>query len=92
MLESLRIDLYRSGITVSVVTPGFVRTPLTERNDFPMPFRIEVDEAARRIVDGIEAGTPEIHFPKRFSLAFKLLALLPGRVYTRVTAALVRRP
>ncbi|MBA5868648.1 MAG: SDR family NAD(P)-dependent oxidoreductase [Nitrospira sp. CR2.1] len=92
LLESLRIDLYRSGITVSAVSPGFVRTPLTDRNDFPMPFRIEVDEAARRIVDGIEAGTPEIHFPKRFSLAFKLLALLPGRIYTRVSSMLVRRP
>lgn len=92
MLESLRIDLYRSGITVSVVSPGFIRTPLTDRNDFPMPFRIEVHEAARRIVDGIEAGKPDSHFPKRFSLAFKLLALLPGRVYTRVSSMLVRRP
>lgn len=92
LLESLRIDLYRLGITVSVVCPGFVRTPLTDRNDFPMPFRIEAEDAARRIVDGIEAGKAEIHFPKRFSLAFKLLTLLPTRLYLRLCARLVREP
>ncbi|MDR4473332.1 MAG: SDR family NAD(P)-dependent oxidoreductase [Nitrospira sp.] len=59
LLESLRVDLYRSGITVSVVSPGFVRTPLTDRNDFPMPFRIEVDGSGppnRRRDRGGEAG------------------------------------
>ena len=64
LFESLQIDLAREAFRVSVVCPGFVRTPLTDRNDFPMPFRIEADEAARRIVDGIEAGKPEIHFPR----------------------------
>jgi NAD(P)-dependent dehydrogenase (short-subunit alcohol dehydrogenase family) len=90
LFESLDLDLMKDGISVSVVCPGFVRTPLTDRNDFPMPFRIESDEAARRIVDGIEAGAPEIHFPKRFSLLFKLLSLLPHRLYVMACSRMVR--
>ncbi len=92
LFESLQIDLAREAFRVSVVCPGFVRTPLTDRNDFPMPFRIEADEAARRIVDGIEAGKPEIHFPRRFSLLFKLMTLLPDRLYIRLCARMVKRP
>lgn len=90
MFESLRVDLVAEGIPVSIICPGFVKTPLTDRNDFPMPFRIEADEAARRIVDGIEAQTPEIHFPKRFSIPLKLLSLLPSRLYTKVCSFMAR--
>ena len=92
LFESLQIDLAREAFRVSVVCPGFVRTPLTDRNDLPMPFRIEADEAARRIVDGIEAGKPEIHFPRRFSLLFKLMTLLPDRLYIPLCARMVKRP
>ena len=92
LFESLQIDLAREAFRVSVVCPGFVRTPLTDRNDFPMPFRIEADEAARRIVDGIEAGKSEIHFPRRFSLLFKLMTLLPDRLYIPLCARMVKRP
>ena len=90
LFESLQIDLLRDGIAVSVVCPGFVRTPLTDRNDFPMPFLVEAEEAARRIVDGIEARRPEIHFPKRFSIPYKLLALLPNRLYVALCSRMVR--
>ncbi len=92
LFESLHIDLARDGIRVSVVCPGFVRTPLTDRNNFPMPFRIEADEAACRIVDGIEAGKPEIHFPRRFSLLVKFLILVPDRLYARLCARMVKQP
>ncbi|MBM4120726.1 MAG: SDR family NAD(P)-dependent oxidoreductase [Nitrospira sp.] len=90
MLESLRIDLVQDHIPVSIICPGFVETPLTDRNDFPMPFAISADLAARYIADGIAAQTHEIHFPKRFSLAFKLLALLPSRLYTAVGSKMVK--
>ncbi len=92
LFESLQIDLLHQGISVSVVCPGFVRTPLTDRNDFPMPFLIEAAEAARRIVDGIEARRPEIHFPRQFSLIFKLLTSLPSRLYIRLCARMVTQP
>ncbi len=92
LFESLQVDLAPEGISVSVVCPGFVRTPLTDRNDFPMPFRIEADDAAIRIVDGIEARKPEIHFPRRFSLLFKFLTLLPSRWYIGLCARMVKQP
>lgn len=88
--EALRVDLDAEGIPVSIICPGFVRTPLTDRNDFPMPFRIEPADAARRIVDGIEAQTLDIHFPKRFSIPLKLLTLLPSRWYVKVFARMMR--
>jgi hypothetical protein len=66
---------------VHLVNPGFVRTPLTDKNTFRMPALIEADEAARRIADGIEAGRFEIHFPKRFTGWLKLLEMLPYRWY-----------
>lgn len=83
-LESLRFDVEHSGIAVTVVSPGFVRTPLTDRNDFAMPFLVEPEYAANAILQGIERKSFEIHFPKRFTLLLKLLGLLPKRVYHRL--------
>jgi NAD(P)-dependent dehydrogenase (short-subunit alcohol dehydrogenase family) len=90
MLESLRLDLAPERIPVSVVCPGFVKTPLTEKNDFPMPFAISSERAARYIADGIVAQQHEIHFPKRFSLPFKLLTLLPSRLYAKLCSMMVK--
>lgn len=86
LMESLRIDLRGENISISVVCPGFVKTPLTDQNDFPMPFLIGATEAARIIVDGVAAKRSEIHFPWRFSVPFKLAAMLPGPIYTRLAA------
>lgn len=80
-MESLRLDLLPDRIPVSVVSPGFVRTPLTDRNDFPMPMRMEPDGAARIIADGIEKRKPHIHFPLLFSASFGLLSALPSGLY-----------
>lgn len=90
LMESLRIDLRREAIAVSVVCPGFVKTPLTARNDFRMPGLIEADKAARIIVDGVIAKRAEIHFPLRFSLPFKIAALLPGPLYSRLAALVTK--
>ena len=92
MLQGLRIHLKQENIDVFTVCPGFVRTPLTDKNDFPMPMRIEVDEAAAIIVDGIAKKTPEIHFPKLFSWTYKLLSFLPNGLYTRLMSKTVRQP
>jgi short-subunit dehydrogenase len=56
MSESLKFDLDKSGVAMSVVNPGFVRTPMTAVNNFPMPFLLEVDDAANRIVRGLATG------------------------------------
>jgi short-subunit dehydrogenase len=75
--ESLRLDLGPRGIKVQLVCPGFVATTLTRLNDFRMPALLAPDDAARRILAGLESRRFEIHFPKRFTLGLKLLRLLP---------------
>ncbi|MDP3419797.1 MAG: SDR family NAD(P)-dependent oxidoreductase [Thiobacillus sp.] len=79
--ETLYLDLAPKGVAVHLINPGFVKTPLTDLNDFTMPALIGPDEAAREIVAGIVAGRFEIHFPRRFTRMLKLLNLLPYRVY-----------
>ncbi|MDW8313015.1 MAG: SDR family NAD(P)-dependent oxidoreductase [Burkholderiales bacterium] len=81
--ETLWLDLADKGVAVSVVNPGFVKTPLTAGNDFKMPFLIEPEEAARAMIAGYEAGEFEIHFPKAFSRQLKLLRHLPYGLYFR---------
>jgi len=84
ILDALRFDLESHGVRVVSVTPGFIRTPLTDRNRFRMPFLMPVDAAADRIVRGIERERREIHFPKPFSWTLKLLRVLPYPVYDRI--------
>jgi NAD(P)-dependent dehydrogenase (short-subunit alcohol dehydrogenase family) len=81
LAASLWLDYRSRGVAVYLVNPGFVETPLTAKNRFPMPFLIKADEAARAIVAGLERGAFEIHFPRRFSRMLKLLNLLPYRLY-----------
>lgn len=80
LAECLFIDLAPRGVGVFLVSPGFVATPLTAGNDFRMPALIQPDEAARAMLDGFAAGRFEIHFPRRFSFAMKLLGMLPHRL------------
>ncbi len=75
--ESLRVDLAAENIDVSVVNPGFVDTPLTRKNDFPMPFLMEVDEAARRIAANLESRPRSYSFPLRLSALLSLSKLMP---------------
>jgi short-subunit dehydrogenase len=89
MCEALRPELDREGITLSVVTPGFVRTPLTNLNQFPMPFLMEPEAAAQRIVRGIDDERFEITFPRRFSLIMKALRLLPYPLFFAVSRRLL---
>ena len=90
LLESLRIDLAPLGIDVQLVNPGFVRTPLTEQNDFPMPFMIEAPDAARRIAEAIEHGKAEAVFPLPYRIGMKLVRLAPIRLYTAVSRRFVK--
>jgi len=76
LMQSLRADLKKE-IDVSVICAGFVETPLTDLNDFPMPGKISSKEAARRIVKAEKSRPFEIHFPRRFTYGLKLLARMP---------------
>jgi NAD(P)-dependent dehydrogenase (short-subunit alcohol dehydrogenase family) len=77
----LRFLVERFNITVQVVNPGFIRTPMTEGQTFPMPFLMEVDDAARRLCDGLERGGFEIRFPRRLAWMLRALNLLPYGAY-----------
>ncbi len=79
--ESLKFDLAPKGIGVWVINPGFVATRLTARNDFKMPALLSPGEAARATLEGFSSGRFEIHYPKRFTWAMKLLSCLPYRWY-----------
>lgn len=89
-LEALRLDLDAEGIDVSVIHPGFVRTPLTDRNDFAMPMRIEVDQAAEAILAGLARHRLDIHFPRCFTLLVKLAGILPAPLRYRLGRRLAR--
>jgi NAD(P)-dependent dehydrogenase (short-subunit alcohol dehydrogenase family) len=81
MCEALKFDCDNMGVTMQVVNPGFIDTPLTRKNDFPMPFLMSMDDAARRVVDGFEKGGFEIIFPRRLAFILKLMRLLPYALY-----------
>jgi NAD(P)-dependent dehydrogenase (short-subunit alcohol dehydrogenase family) len=81
LAQTLYFDLHPLGIGVSVINPGFVRTPLTANNEFNMPALIDADEAAREIVAGWARGRFEIHFPRRFTLWLKALRHLGDAAY-----------
>ena len=90
LLESLRLDLHAEGIDVSLIHPGFVETPLTERNDFAMPMRIPAEAAAKAILAGLTRRRLDIHFPRRFTLALRLLGILPPGLRFRLGRRLSR--
>lgn len=76
--ECLKTDVQKQGIDVRVVSPGFVETPLTDLNDFDMPFMVSVEDAANRIRIGLEGKAFDVSFPKRFTWLLKAFSLLPA--------------
>lgn len=90
LLQSLELDLAQWGIGVSLISPGFVDTPMTAVNDFPMPMRIDGQSAARRIIRGLERGQREIRFPWLFTLFLRLLGNLPNGLRFALTRGLAR--
>ncbi len=85
MAESVRAEASRSNVRVVTVNPGFIRTPMTAANTFPMPFLIDVDDAVRHIVNGLESNRQEIIFPLAMAITMKIARILPVRVWTFVS-------
>ncbi|MBW9113121.1 SDR family NAD(P)-dependent oxidoreductase [Rhizobium cauense] len=81
MTESLKFDLDKMGIRIQLVNPGFVDTPATRKNEFPMPSLVSADEAAEKISVGLKSRHFEIAFPTRFTRSMKLVNLLPYGLY-----------
>ena len=89
LTESLRPELERAGIKLQLVNPGFVKTPLTDKNDFEMPFLMDLEPAIAALYDGLMSDRFEITFPRRFALMMKLMKLLPYGLYFRLTRRLL---
>ena len=89
MCESLHPELAQEGVLLQVVNPGFVRTPLTDKNKFEMPFLMESDAAAEAFAKGLKSRRFEIYFPKLFVRLMKLLRALPYGLSLRLTAKTV---
>lgn len=86
LAETLHADLRGSGIVVQQLNPGFIRTRLTDKNDFSMPFIMEPDEAARIMLGHIDSGRFKAAFPRAFGLVFRVGQLLPDWAYYRLFA------
>ncbi len=80
-MESLRVELYGSGVKVVTLCPGYIKTPMTDVNTYPMPFILEADEAARRMAHIIDRGTSFAVVPWQMGLVGWLLKRLPNWLY-----------
>ena len=90
-LEASRIELAPYGVGVTIVNPGFVATPMTEKNSFRMPFLMTAGRSARIIADGLERGKRVIEFPRGTSLVMRIVRQLPDALYDRILIPYGRR-
>ena len=91
LAESLFFDFKRYGVRVSLISPGFIKTPMTDKNDFKMPFLRTADYAADKIYEGlVNSNKFEIHFPKQLTLILKLLRILPYTLYLKLISKLTK--
>ena len=91
LAESLYFDFKRSNVRICLVSPGFIKTPMTDKNNFKMPFLKTPEYAAEKIYDGlVNKNVFEIHFPKELTLILKLLSFLPSKVYFGLVGKLTK--
>ena len=90
--EGLRVDLAKYSIELSVVTPGYIKTPMTAVNNFPMPFLMDADKAARKIIEGLWKNKARIAFPLPFYFIVWLITALPVRLIDPILSKLPSKP
>ncbi|OJF68657.1 short-chain dehydrogenase [Alteromonas sp. V450] len=86
--KSLEVDMHHRGVHVQSVSPGFVETPLTDKNDFEMPMKITAEEAAKSMLRGIEKNSRTIYFPRTFGWILRLMHILPDGIQKRLSLGL----
>lgn len=91
LLESLRCEVARSGVQVTVICPGFIKTPLTDRNTYHMPQLQPADVAVRKMIRAVERGAAEYMFPTPFAYIVKALYYLPNVVFDRLNIHSLKR-
>jgi len=89
LMNSLRVDLAPEGIDVTLIRPGFVKTPLTDRNDFDMPFLIDADQAAQHIVRGMDRRKLCVQFPWKLVWSMRLISWMPLAWQTKLLQKMV---
>ncbi|MEX2311792.1 MAG: SDR family NAD(P)-dependent oxidoreductase [Rhodospirillales bacterium] len=89
MCEALKPELEAHHVRMTLINPGFVETPLTDKNDFPMPFLIPVEAAVDYIMRGLRGKNFEVAFPKRFAWMMKILRIMPDRLFFAVTRRMI---
>jgi NADP-dependent 3-hydroxy acid dehydrogenase YdfG len=89
MAEAFKPDFDQYGITITIINPGFVKTPATDKNKFPMPFLMEADEAVGHIMRGLEAKRFAVDFPWQMNVGTKLLGVLPGWAKFGITKRMI---
>jgi short-subunit dehydrogenase len=91
-LESLRAEMRASGVRVTTICPGYIDTPMTEGNPYPMPFMLSAEEAARRMLRAIDRGWPFVIIPWQMALVGRLMKALPASVYDALAASFPQKP
>ena len=92
LTESLYFDFKKYNVRVSLISPGFIKTPLTDKNEFPMPFIKSPEFAAEKMFKGLtKSKSFETHFPKELTLFLKFLRILPYRIYLFMIDKFVKR-
>lgn len=89
--KSLEVDLHHKGIKVQAVSPGFVETPLTDKNDFEMPMKISAEEAAQSMLAGIENNKQTVFFPRIFGLILRFMHILPTLLQKRISLSMRKK-
>ena len=92
LAESLYFDFKKHNVRISLVSPGFIKTPLTDKNEFPMPFIKSPEFAAEKMFNGLTKGKAfEIHFPKQLTFLLKLFRIMPYKIYLFLIDKFVKR-
>lgn len=91
-LESLRVELRASGIKVITICPGYIATPMTAKNPYPMPFMLSADQAARAMLDIIDSGKTFAVIPWQMAIVARVLRVLPNWLYDRLFGNAPRKP
>jgi short-subunit dehydrogenase len=91
-LESLRVEMRGSGVSVVTISPGYIATPMTQNNPYPMPFIIPADVAARRMANAIARRRRHVVIPWQMAIAGRILKIVPRALYDRMFALAPRKP
>ena len=91
LAESLYFDFGKSNVRICLVSPGFIKTPMTDKNDFKMPFLKTTEYAAEKIYDGlVNKNVFEIHFPKSLTVLLKIFSFLPSKIYFNLVGKMTK--